>query len=53
MEFYGFAYTVADLLDILKLTEISKNATIRVDNGEAHDTPEIYYDEARMEVIIK
>lgn len=53
MEFYGYAYTVTDLLDILRLNEISKNATIRVDEGEAHDTPEVYYDEARMEVIIK
>lgn len=53
MEFYGYAYTVTDLLDILQTTDISKNATIRVESEEAHDTPEIYYDEGRMEIIIK
>lgn len=53
MEFYGYAYTVTDLLDILQTGDISKNATIRVDGGEAHDTPEVYYNEAQMEVVIK
>lgn len=52
MELYGYAYTVTDLLDILQANDISKNATIRVESGEAHDTPEIYYDEGRLEVVI-
>lgn len=52
MEFYGTAFTVTDLLDIVQANEISKNATIRVKSEEAHDAPEIHYDEERLEVVI-
>lgn len=52
MEFIGYAYDVRALKEIL--AEVSDYCTVVILSAEPQlSTPEVYYDEARQEIIFK
>jgi hypothetical protein len=52
MEFIGYAYDVKELKSIL--TDLPDYYTVVVNTSEyTNSAPEVYYDEARQEVIFK
>lgn len=52
MEFIGYAYDVKEFIQIL--STVPGYATVVVNTSDyTNSTPEVYYDEARQEIILK
>lgn len=52
MEFIGYAYDVKELREILSTVPDYATVVVHV-TEDTNSTPEVYYDEARQEVILK